>query len=259
MRRHRMFGSAALIVVGALVAAMGPVGAVAGGQEPGSGGDGSFQGEHEGLKDKDNRKGRVAPSQRQRDLARSLDARARWNNFGTPAVLASAGAPLAEGLPSDPVAAARAYVARNQQLLGLTARAAGALEVVTVAPMGEGAAVLLRQRFGDLAAGVDGLVTIGVRDGKVFHVSSSLARDVSAPAPATLSAQDAARRAARDAGLDVGAVRSVDPVAVPTPLDGPRAAYHVVLLGAAGVAGPVAYSSTRCRPSPTSRASRPTR
>src|SRR6266508_5907541 len=243
MRRRRMFGLVAVIVVvGGLVAAAGPVGAAAGGQEPGSG-SGGFQREHDGLKDKDNRKGRVAPSQRQRDLARSLGARARWNDFGTPAVLASTGAPLAEGLPSDPVAAARAYVARNQQLLGLTARAAGALEVVTVAPMGAGAAVLLRQRFGDLAAGIDGLVTIGLRDGKVFHVSSSLARDVSAPAPATLSAQDAARRAARDAGLDVSAVRSVDRVAVPTPLGGPRAAYHVVLLGAAGTAEPVAYST----------------
>ena len=243
MRRRRMSGIVAAIVAGALVLAVGPVGAVAGGREPGGGGSGGFQGERESLKDKDNRKGRVAPSQRQRDLAGSLDARVRWNNFGTPAVLASTGAPLAQGLPSDPVAAARAYVARNQQLLGLTARAAGALEVVTVAPMGEGAAVLLRQRFGDLPAGVDGLVTIGLRDGKVFHVSSSLARDVSAPPPATLSAQDAARRAARDAGLDLSAVRSVDRVAVPTPLDGPRAAYQVVLLGAAGAGEPVAYSS----------------
>src|SRR6266511_2347895 len=216
MRRRRMSGIVAAIVAGALVLAVGPVGAVAGGREPGGGGSGGFQGERESLKDKDNRKGRVAPSQRQRDLAGSLDARVRWNNFGTPAVLASTGAPLAQGLPSDPV---------------------------TVAPMGEGAAVLLRQRFGDLPAGVDGLVTIGLRDGKVFHVSSSLARDVSAPPPATLSAQDAARRAARDAGLDLSAVRRVDRVAVPTPLDGPRAAYQVVLLGAAGAGEPVAYSS----------------
>jgi extracellular elastinolytic metalloproteinase len=242
MRRRRMSGIVAAIVAGALVLAMGPVGATTGQQERG-GGSGGFQGEHAGPKDKDNRKGRVAPSGRQRDLAGSLGVRARWNDFGTPALLAPTGAALAEGLPTEPVAGARAYVARNRELLGLTARAAGALEVVTVAPLGAGAAVLLRQRFGDLAAGIDGLVTIGLRDGKVFHVSSSLARDVSAPAPATLSAQDAARSAARDAGLDVSAVRSVDRVAVPTPLGGPRAAYHVVLIAAAGAAEPVAYST----------------
>jgi hypothetical protein len=219
---------------------MGPLGVAADKQERGGGGSDGFQGAGADPKDKDNRKGTVAPSQQQRDLAGSLGVRARWNDFGTPAVLAPTRAPLAEGLSTAPVAAARAYVARNRELLGLTARAAGALEVVTVAPMGAGAAVLLRQRFGDLAAGIDGLVTIGVRDGKVFHVSSSLARDASAPPPATLSAQDAARNAARDAGLDLSAVRSIDLVAVPTPLGGPRAAYHVVLIGAGE---PLAYST----------------
>jgi extracellular elastinolytic metalloproteinase len=240
MRRRRMSGIAAAILAAALVLAMGPVGVAAGQQEHG-GGSGGFQGESAGPKHKDNRKGTVAPSKRQRDLASSLGVRARWNDFGTAAVLAPTGVALAEGLPTDPVAGARAYLARNRELLGLTARAAGALEVVTVAPMGAGAAVLLRQRFGDLAAGIDGLITIGLRDGKVFYVSSSLARDVSAPPPATLTAQDAARSAARDAGLDVSAVRSVDQVAVPTPLGGPRAAYRAVLI--AGAAEPVAYST----------------
>jgi hypothetical protein len=207
------------------------------------GGAAGFQGDDHRSRDKDNRPGRVAPTHGQEDLARAAKARARWNNFGTPAVLTSTRSPLAQGLSSDPVVAARAYVARNRQLLGLTAEAADALDVVTVAPMGAGATVLLRQRFGDLAAGVDGLVAIGVRDGKVFHLSSSLARDVSTPAAATISAQDAARIAARDAGVDVGAVRSVDRVAVPTPLSGARAAYHVVLLSGTGADGPVAYST----------------
>ena len=62
-----------------------------------------------------------------------------------------------------------------------------------MAPMGRGAAVLFRQRFGGLHAGVDGLLAVGVRDGAVYYVSSSLARSSAAPADATLSAA-AARR-----------------------------------------------------------------
>ena len=242
MRWHRLAGRAAAMTVGVLVLAMSP-GGVASGSAGQGGGSGGFQSEDDENGDKDSRRGSVAPTQGQQDLVRASHSRARWNNFGTPAVLASTGTPLAQGLPSDPVAAARAYVARNRQLLGLTAKAAGALDVVTVAPMGAGATVLLRQRFGDLAAGVDGLVAIGVRDGKVFYVSSSLARDVSAPAAATLSAQDAARIAARDAGVDASAVRSVEEVAVPTPRSGARAAYHVVLVGGTGAAEAAAFST----------------
>ena len=62
-------------------------------------------------------------------------------------------------------------------MLGLTERGAAALEVITVAPLGKGAAVVFRQRFGNLAAGRDGLLSVGVRDGAVWYVSSSLARD----------------------------------------------------------------------------------
>jgi len=262
MRRHRMSGIVAAIVAGTLVLAMGTVGVVAGEQERGRGGTGGFQGEDAGPKDKDNRKGRVAPSERQRDLARSLGVRARWNDFGTPAVLASTGVALAEGLPTDPVAAARAYVARSRPLLGLTAEAAEALEVVSVAPLGGGAAVLLRQRFGDLGAGKDGLLAIGVRAGKVFHVSSSLAREATAPAAATISGAEAVRLAARDAGREAGTVERTGAsngwtefraaglagmqraklVAVPTPREGNRAAYHVVLHDGRA-AEPVAYST----------------
>ena len=106
------------------------------------------------------------------------------------AALLAAGllAPLAHGLPADPVAAARAYVAANRDLLGLTQSGAAALELLAVAPMGRGAAVLFRQRFGSLPAGVDGLLAVGVRGGAAYYVSSSLARSSAAPADATLSA-----------------------------------------------------------------------
>jgi hypothetical protein len=145
--------------------------------------------------------------------------------------LTSTGDPLASGLSADPVAAAEAYVAANRDLLGLTPRAAATLEVVSVAPMGEGATVLLRQRFGGLSAGRDGLLAVGVRDGAVWHVSSSLARDAGQPAAATLSADEAARIAAADAGVDETAVQGVELVAVPVPQRDARAAYEVVLVG----------------------------
>ncbi|MGH3327164.1 MAG: M36 family metallopeptidase, partial [Streptomycetales bacterium] len=136
-----------------------------------------------------------------------------------------------------------------------------ALEVVSVSPMGEGAAVLLRQRFGELEAGRDGLLVVGVRDGAAYHVSSSLARDVAVPAPATLTAEAAVTEAAADAGLQPGDIEPAGTehgwsalradgltspvrarkVAVPTP-GGVRTAFHVVLIDNQA-AEPVAFSS----------------
>jgi len=238
----RASGVAAVLAAGALVLAAGPGSAAAPvGSDDGSASAG-FRGDGVEPRDKDNRRGSIAPSEQQRGRARAVGARARWNALGTPAVLSSTGRPLAERLPADPVAAARAYVASNRELLGLTERAANAVEVVTVAPLGDGAVVLLRQRFGRLQAGHDGLVAIGLRDGNVFHVTSSLARDAKEPAPAALSADEAAAIAALDAGIDVGAVRLVELVAVPTPQRGTRAAYHVLLIGD-GAVEPVAFST----------------
>jgi extracellular elastinolytic metalloproteinase len=184
-RSFVMPGLATIVTLGVLALAGSPGSLASPGQEGSPGPTQSgFIGDGPGPLDQDNREGRVAPTARQRGLAAAADARARFNDLGTPATLISTGRPLATGLPSDPVAAARAYVAGNRELLGLTQRAANALEVVTVAPMGDGAAVLLRQRFGTLVAGYDGLLVVGVRDGMVFYVSGSLARDAAQPASA---------------------------------------------------------------------------
>lgn len=183
--------------------------------------------------DVDNRAGSAAPDARQRGLARKADPDVRWNKLGTPHALGPGDAPLATGLPADPEAAARAYLADNRDLFGLDAEAVAGLERVLVRPIGSGSVVTLRQRFGDLPAGYDGLVTLAVAGGKVLSVSSSLSRDSAAPAPATLTAEQAYAAALADAGLDASAVASHDvrPVAVPTPLDGPRSAYEVTLIG----------------------------
>jgi hypothetical protein len=179
--------------------------------------------------DKDNRTGHVAPTARQRSLGAAAHARARFNDLGTPSMLTASGGALASGLPADPAAAARAYINANRELLGLTPRAAQALDVVTVAPLGAGAAVVMQQRFGNLVAGHDGILVVGVRDGSVLSVSGSLARDAAQPAPAQLTANEARRIAVRDASVAASAVQSVDLVAVPTP-SGARAAYNVLLI-----------------------------
>jgi extracellular elastinolytic metalloproteinase len=243
MRRSFAMPGLATIVTLGLLALVGSPGSLASpGQESPSGpSESPFIGDGPGALDRDNRQGRVQPTARQRGLAAAVDARARFNNLGTPGKLVSTGRPLASGLPADPVAAARAYVATNRELLGLTPRAANALEVVTVAPMGDGAAVLLRQRFGTLVAGYDGLLVVGVRDGMVFYISGSLARDAAQPAPAQLSEDQAARIAVRDAGVDRSAVQAVELVAVPTPA-GARAAYNVLIIGG-DAAEPVGFSS----------------
>ncbi|TDB94420.1 M36 family metallopeptidase [Actinomadura sp. 7K534] len=185
-------------------------------------------GEHVEPPDKDARGGALAPTARQKSAAR--DVTVRWNRFGTPASVTGTGA-LADGLPGGPEKAARAYLAGNRDLFGLDAPAVTALEKVAVNPIGDGAAVLLRQRFGDLPAGHDGLVAVGVRGDEVVSVTSSLSRDGGAPPSATLSEEDAVAAAARDAGITVsdGATRRVRLVAVPT-ADGVRSAYQVTLM-----------------------------
>ena len=200
-------GATAVLTTAALALALGSTSSATPGAQPGSqpganAGPGKFPGDRITAKDKDNRKGRVAPSAHQRARAAELGARARWNAFGTPAMLAGPGAPLATGLPADPAAAARAYVAANRDLLGLTESGAAALEVLTVAPMGEGAAVLFRQRFGDLRGRPStACSSVGVRDGAVWYVSSSLARDAAAPAAADASRPTRSAIAVRDAGV----------------------------------------------------------
>ncbi|MCZ7437110.1 M36 family metallopeptidase [Micromonospora sp. WMMC241] len=200
-------------------------------------------GDRHDTKATDNRKGRVAASARQRDRAAALGARVRWTDFGTPATLTSTGRPLATGLPADPAAAARAYVAANRDVLGLTAEGAAALEQLTVAPMGQGATVLFRQRFGELPAAVDGMLAVGVRQGSVWHVSSSLSRDGGAPAPATIDAAQARRVAVADAGRADAQVSRTSLVAVPTADRGPRAAWEVVVGADTTGADPAAYAT----------------
>ncbi|MGW0810190.1 M36 family metallopeptidase [Nonomuraea sp. NPDC002799] len=223
-----------VLVVVALTASALPLAAAARGEPGGQAPEiHDFQAEQHGKPDLDNRQGQVPPPVGASARAAGPQAEIRWNALGTPAAVISA-EPLAEGLGSDPEQAARAYLKSHESVFGLPAGAVDALEKVAVNPIGAGHAVLLRQRFGGLPAGVDGLVAIGVLDGTVRHVTSSLSRLTEAPPAAAISERQALEIAARDGGIDLAtaATQQATPVAVPAP-DGVHSAYQVVLIGGA--------------------------
>lgn len=186
-------------------------------------------------RDADFRPGAKAPTAGQRDRAAKTAGSVRWNRFGTPSSLrASTAAQTATA--ADPAGIAKAYLAANNALYKLSAATIEAMDVLVSRPMGKGSIVVLRQRFGGLPAGSDGLATLGISGGKVVYVSSSLVPDAPAaaqPEPATLDPARALDIATVNAGLsaDKIATSRVTLTAVPLPAGGARTAYQVVLLG----------------------------
>jgi len=153
--------------------------------------------------------------------ARLATGQRSWNRYGTPKTLV----PTTETTKpdADPVAVARDYLASNQEAFGVSRQSIDAMDVLVSRPMGQGHYVLLRQRFGDLPAIVDGLAAFGIRDGAVSYLSSTMSPEDTAPAPATLSPDDAL-----DATSTTATTNRVKLGAVPMPGAAPRAAYQVV-------------------------------
>lgn len=138
----------------------------------------------------------------------------RWNAFGTPASLLPADGSLgaAAGSPAD---GARSWLRQHSAAFGLSTAQVDGLELVNAQELADSGAraVLFRQRYGDLPAASDGMVTVGVSDGQVRYVSSSLVRDPQTPPDAELSALDGWLAAAEDVGRavtggDVGDIRT---------------------------------------------------
>jgi len=213
-----------------------------------------FQGEQSKIKDVDARRGEQAPSSRQQSAARVKSVTVRWNKLGTPGVVAPRDGFVATGLSKDPVRAARQWISRNLGLLGLTSGSAANLDVIGMNPIGPGASVLLQQRFGGLAAGLDGQIAVGVVNGNVAFASSSLSRDDGLSAKATISPQAALHTAAANVRVELGElttagrqngwslfdsssvtdVQRARLVAVPTPANGVRPAWEVLVAGRSG-------------------------
>ena len=162
--------------------------------------------------------------------------------------------------------AARSFVSANKALFRLSDQGVSNLELLNDSPLAgsDGHAVLFRQTFGGLPATQDGLITVGVVDGKIAYVSSSSAGDGSAPAAAVLGPQEAWLRAAAGVGLnlsvfDVSAGKNVNGwltfraaglndlqrvrlVAMPTPADGVQPAYEAIVLDVRNTGAASAYT-----------------
>jgi extracellular elastinolytic metalloproteinase len=181
--------------------------------------------------DVDNRAGTAQPSDQQRTAADQRSTTVRWNRYGAPSTLVPR-ADLQRRGSADPVAVARGFLAENLDAFGISLEGIGAMEVLVDRPMGKGAYVLLRQRFGGQPALVDGLAAFGIRDGVVVYLSSTISPERPAPAPATISPDAALTAAAADAGVPAGELDTtrVRLGAVPMPAATARTAYQVVLM-----------------------------
>jgi len=168
---------------------------------------------HDHLPDLDSRKASVAPTAAQKSAAApgsnnrgKTGGAITWNRFGSvEAITPSGTTPLASGLGSDPVAAARAYLVRNAATFGLTAADIDAMQHVATNAIGGSSIVMLRQTFGGVEAGIDGLVVVAVDKGNARYVSSTLAPTAGASAarraaPALTPTQALAKAAANVGG-----------------------------------------------------------
>jgi hypothetical protein len=151
-------------------------------------------------------RGMLAPTAAQKRLVAALGARASWNRFGTPSSLIRTDGFLATGLGGDAVTAARSFLDRNKALYKLSS--ADDLQLVNdVTLKGTNAhAVLFAERYGALVADWEGLIAVGVVDGKIAYVSSSAAGSEPVTGSVKLSATDAWAAAARNVGVPVNAV-----------------------------------------------------
>ncbi|MDT0188133.1 M36 family metallopeptidase [Microbacterium sp. ARD31] len=133
---------------------------------------------------------------------------ARWNTLGTPASILPASGSLGAA-PGSAADGARAWLRGHAELFGMTSQDVDDLVLVSAQPLArsDARAVLFRQDFDGLAPALGGLVTVGVADGRVAYVSSSLARTTgTVPAP-TLTPLQGWLEAASDLSVGVPAAQ----------------------------------------------------
>ena len=130
-----------------------------------------------GLSDLDSR-GTALPTAAQKAAGARLGSTIRWNSFGTPSSILPTDGSLGRASSDDAAVAARSWLRRNTAVLGISAAQVDGLELVNSQKLAQtGArAVLFRQTFGDLSPAIGSMVTVGVANGQITYVSSSLTR-----------------------------------------------------------------------------------
>ena len=159
-----------------------------------------------GKADVDKRSGVEPPGAAQREAVARLGARARWNEFGTPASVVKFGGVLADNVAGATAAeAARGWVRANKELFKLDD--ADVLQLSRDAKL-EGSnahAVVLRHRVGGLPVSPEGFVTVGLKPSAggwdVAYASSSTPGDGQLVGEAALSITQGVARAAEYAGF----------------------------------------------------------
>ncbi len=233
-------------------------------------GAGNIEEIHEHAADQDFRSGRVQPTAVQKDIASGMGAEVRWNEFGTPHSLIKYDRFLATGVSgSDAVEAARSWLSANKELFRLSAEGVSNLELVNDSPIRgtDGHSVILRQQFGGLPVYQDGMVTVALTGTpsagwNVAYVSSSITGDTALAAQPVLSVSEAWTKAAASVGIigeitgtradlvkdsqekrsdwtlisvaGLADIQRARLAALPTPEDGVRPAYEVVVLKTGG-------------------------
>src|SRR5688572_3258317 len=158
------------------------------------------------LEDRDGRGGATAPSAAQKRAVAAMDATVRWNRFGTPrSLLARSGGLGPRVQAAGAGQAARRWVAENRQVFRLASTEGLVVEDAGRFAGSNGHAVVLRQTFGGLRAGTDGVLTVGVRGSRdagweVVYAASSVSGEQALSGAFALSPAEAWARAAADVG-----------------------------------------------------------
>ncbi|MBB6629270.1 M36 family metallopeptidase [Nocardioides sp. KIGAM211] len=217
VRRGRLVTAGLALVAASLVPGLAQLPAIAAGATPAPASDNqvlTLADSVPGLSNLDTR-GTALPSAAQRSAVARLDTvDVRWNQFGTPSSLLPADGSLGAA-PGNPVSAARAWLTSHAATFGLSSSAMAGLELVNDQrfAQSDAHAVLFRQKFGDLTPALDSMVTVGVANGQIAYVSSSLTKTTGTPAAATLSPLQAWLKAAANVGrtlspTDLAAVKT---------------------------------------------------
>jgi hypothetical protein len=161
----------------------------------------AWLGKTQALRDASVNTTRIAPTAAQKQAVKALGAHAAWNRFGTPSSLLKPDGWLATGLSGSPVQVAKSFIDQHEELFKTSSSSLALVNDVTL--RGTNAhAVLFAQKFGSFVADWNGLIAVGVRDGKVAYVSSSATSSPKVTGSVKLSPTEAWTAAAKAVGVE---------------------------------------------------------